>query len=201
MDILPSNIQKLIERFSRLPSIGPRQATRLVFYLINQGPNEILGLANQIQELQKIKICSFCFFPHQNQNGLCNICSNPERDAKTIMIVEKETDLISLEKAAKFRGRYFIIGDISKKALLEDWQKLRIQNLKSFIQKNLGGKANEIILAFNPDSLGNLAASLIEKEMKDFTLKITRLGRGLPTGGEIEFADDETLKSSIENRQ
>jgi recombination protein RecR len=168
MDILPLNIQKLIERFSRLPSIGPRQATRLVFYLINQGPNEILGLANQIQELQKIKICSFCFFPHQNQNGLCNICSNPERDTKTIMIVEKETDLISLEKAAKFRGRYFII---------------------------------EIILAFNPDSLGNLAASLIEKEMKDFTLKITRLGRGLPTGGEIEFADDETLKSSIENRQ
>ena len=201
MDILPSNIQKLIELFSCLPSIGPRQATRLVFYLINQGPNKIVKLANQIQELEKIKICSFCFFPHQNQNGLCNICSNPERDPKTIMIVEKETDLISLEKATSFRGRYFIIGDISKKALFEDWQKLRIQNLKSFIQKNLRGKANEIILAFNPDSLGNLVASLIEKEIKDFALKITRLGRGLPTGGEIEFADDETLRSSIENRQ
>jgi recombination protein RecR len=201
MEFLPQIIQKLINRFSNLPSIGPRQATRLVFYLINQGKNEILELANQIQELQKIKICSFCFFPHQNQENLCNICLNPERNPKIIMVVEKETDLISLEKTKKFNGRYFIIGHIAKTGVLEEWQKLRLQSLKSYIQKNLGGKADEIILAFNLDSWGNLSANLIKKELNGFALKITRLARGLPTGGEIEFADDETLASALENRE
>lgn len=200
MEILPDSIKKLINILSYLPSIGPRQATRLVFYLINKGQNEIINLSKSIESLNKIKICSFCFFPHENQNELCNICKNPERDKSTIMIIEKETDLISLEKANNFNGRYFIIGEVSKKGILEEWQKLRLQNLKSFIQKELNSKAKEIILAFNPDTLGNFAASVIEKEIKDFTNKISRLGRGLPTGGEIEFADDETLKNAIQNR-
>jgi recombination protein RecR len=200
MEILPESIKKLINTLSFLPSIGPRQATRLVFYLINQGQNEIINLSKNIESLNKIKICSFCFFPHENQEELCNICKNPERNKKIIMIVEKETDLISLEKAGKFYGRYFIIGEVSKKGILEEWQKLRLQNLKNFIQKELNGQADEIILAFNPDTLGNFASSVIQKEIKDFTKKTSRLGRGLPTGGEIEFADDETLKSAIENR-
>ncbi|MGB9608925.1 MAG: toprim domain-containing protein [Minisyncoccia bacterium] len=200
MEILPNSIKKLIDLLTFLPSIGPRQATRLAFYLINQGPNEILKLAQSLNELNKIKICSFCFFPHENQGDLCNICQNPERNKKIIMIIEKETDLISLEKAAKFNGRYFIIGEVSKKGILDDAQKLKLQNLKNFIQKELGGQADEIILAFNPDTLGNFAAAVIQKEIKDFAKKITRLGRGLPTGGEIEFADDETLSNAILNR-
>lgn len=201
MDIIPPIIKKVIERLTYLPSIGPRQATRLAFYLIHQGQNEIFNLAQNINDLKKIKICQNCFFVHQNENSLCDICKNQNRNQKIIMIVLKETDLISIEKTNKFIGRYFIVGEITKTGILEEWQKLRLQNLKSFIQKNLGGKAEEIILGFNPDVLGNLAATLIKKELEGFANKITKLGRGLPTGGEIEFADDETLESSIENRR
>lgn len=200
MDILPDSIKKLINILSYLPSIGPRQATRLVFYLISRGQNDIINLSKSIELLNKIKICSFCFFPHENQNGLCNICQDKNRNKSIIMIIEKETNLISLEKAGNFNGRYLIIGEISKKGILEEWQKLRLQNLKFFIQKELNGKAKEIILAFNSDALGNFISSIIEKELKDFSEKITRLGKGLPTGGEIEFADDETLKNAIQNR-
>jgi recombination protein RecR len=116
------------------------------------------------------------------------------------MVVEKETDLLSLENAGKFNGRYFIIGEIPKTGILEDWQKLRLQNLKSCTQKELQGKAEEIILALNPTSTGDFNASLLARELESFAKKISRLGRGLPTGGEIEFADDETLGSALERR-
>ena len=200
MEILPSSIKKLIDFLTYLPSIGPRQAIRLVFYLINQGGNTIINLAKAIEEIKKIKTCSFCFFIHQNETELCNICQNPQRNKKIIMMVEKETDLISLENSAGFNGRYFIIGEFQKTGILEEWQKLRLKNLKNFIQKELNGQADEIILAFNPDRWGAFYAKIIEKELEGMAKKTSRLGRGLPTGGEIEFADDETLKNAIQNR-
>lgn len=197
---LPNSIRKLVDRLSELPSIGPRQATRLVFYLIGRGQNEIHSLANEIEALTKIKICANCFFIHQNSSGLCDICSDDKRDKSLIALVEKETDMISIENTKKFKGRYLILGQIAKTGILEDWQKLRLQNLKNFIQKELQGKADEIILAFNPTSNGDFNFSIILKELASLTKKFSRLGRGLPTGGEIEFADDETLGSAIERR-
>jgi recombination protein RecR len=116
------------------------------------------------------------------------------------MIVEKETDLLSLENAGKFTGKYLVLGEIAKTGILESWQKLRLQNLKSIIQKEMQGKAEEIILALNPTSMGDFNASALARELEPFTKKISRLGRGLPTGGEIEFADDETLGSALERR-
>ena len=116
------------------------------------------------------------------------------------MIVEKETDLISLENTGKFIGRYLILGPIPKTGMLEDWQKLRLQNLKTFIEKELKGRADEIVLAFNPSGIGDLHTSLIAKDLASYAKKISRLGQGLPRGGEIEFADDETLGSALERR-
>lgn len=200
MPSLPEPIQKLVHTLSKLPSIGPRQATRLAFYLINQGKDAIDSLAKNLDELTKIKLCSRCFFVHQNAGNLCSFCADTRRKHGIIAIVEKETDLLSLENTKKFNGRYFILGAIPKTGILEDWQKLRLQSLKSFIQKELNGSAEEIILAFNPTANGGFHASLLEKELKPLTKKITRLGRGLPTGGEIEFADDETLGSALEKR-
>ncbi len=197
---LPEPINKLKEKLAELPSIGPRQAIRLAFHLISRGENYIKNLACDIDELRRIKTCERCFFVHQNSNSLCDVCKNPARHKDVVMLVEKETDLISLESTGKFRGRYFILGPIPKTGLLEDWQKLRLQNLKSFIQKELGGKADEIILALNPTSVGDFHVSLLAKELGEFTKKISRLGRGLPTGGEIEFADDETLGNALERR-
>lgn len=198
--ILPASVRRLIDRLSELPSIGPRQATRLVFYLINHGKESVRGLAKDIDDLGKIKICERCFFIHQNSGNLCDVCGNKNRRHDVIMIVEKETDYISLESTGKFVGRYLILGAIPKTGILEEWQKLRLKNLKSFIEKELGGQAEEIIIAFNPSSVGDYNADMVRKELNGFAKKVSRLGRGLPTGGEIEFADDETLGNALERR-
>ena len=197
---LPKIIQNLVERLSNLPSIGPRQATRLVFYLISQGQNEIIGLAKEIDNLEKIKLCSRCFFIHQNTDNLCDICRDKSREHNTVAIVEKETDLISIENTKSFFGRYLVLGSMPKTGILEDWQKLRVKNLKAFINRECEGKAEEIILAFSPTSNGDFSASLLIRELEPYAKKVTRLGRGLPTGGEIEFADDETLGGALANR-
>ena len=197
---LPDPIQKIADELSELPSIGPRQAIRLAFYLAGRGKEDVRTLAVAVDNLRNIKICERCFFVHQNQEGLCDICKNSNRNQRIIMVVEKETDLISLENTHKFTGRYFIIGPVPKTGLLEEWQKLRLQSLKGYIQKNLDGQADEIVLAFNPTSLGDLQASLLMKEFAPLAKKMSRLGRGLPTGGEIEFADDDTLGSALDRR-
>lgn len=183
-----------------MPGIGPRQTTRLAFKLITEGKNNIEELSKAIADLKYLKICSFCFFPHSNQNTLCDVCQNKNRRKDIIMIVEKETDLISLERPKKYNGRYLIIGELSKNGVLESIEKLRLNNLKNFIHKELNGQAEEIIIATNPTTYGDLNAMIIAKELKDFSKKITRLGRGIPTGGEIEFADEETLGAALERR-
>jgi recombination protein RecR len=223
---LPSAVKSLIHTLSELPSIGPRQATRLVFHLITRGPAAIRTLADDLHSLESIKVCERCFFPtfgsgprpaptltsgpptdgrsvgviHQNQGTLCEICSNPARDQRVIMVVEKETDLISLEGTGKYKGRYLVLGTIPRTGLLEDAQKLRLQSLKKTIERDFAGKAEEIILGFSPTHIGDFNASLILRELSPLAKKTTRLGRGLPTGGEIEFADDETLGSALERR-
>ena len=198
--MLPQPIRNFIDIFSKLPGIGPRKATRLAFKLIVEGKNRLEETAKAIDNLKFLKICSFCFFPYSSQNNLCDICQNKNRRKDIIMIVEKETDLISLERPKKYNGRYLIIGELSKNGVLESMEKLRLNNLKTFIQKELNGQAEEIIIATNPTTYGDLNAMIITKELKDFAKKITRLGRGIPTGGEIEFSDEETLASALERR-
>jgi recombination protein RecR len=198
---LPDPIQKVADELAELPSIGPRQAIRLAFFLVGRKKNSIRSLAVSIDNLRNIKTCAQCFFIHQNPGELCDICGNPNRNQRVIMVVEKETDLVSLENTNKYTGRYFISGEITKTGILEDWQKARLESLKNQIQKNgEGSQVDEIIFAFNPTALGDLQTSILAKELRPFAKKISRLGRGLPTGGEIEFADDETLSSSLERR-
>lgn len=198
--MLPQPIKNFIDIFSQLPSIGPRQATRLAFKLISSGKNKIEETAKAIYDLKYLKICQFCFFPHFNPDNLCDICRDKNRQKNTIMIIEKETDLISLERPKKFKGRYLILGELSKSGALESGQKLRLNNLKTFIEKELNGRAEEIIVATNPTAYGDLQAMIITKEFNNLAKKITRLGRGIPTGGEIEFADEETLGQALERR-
>jgi recombination protein RecR len=205
--MLPEPIKKFIEIFSTLPSIGTRQATRLAFKLIDSGRAKIEETAGAVSDLKYLKICSRCFFVHQNKDNLCDICADKNRRQDVIAIVEKETDLISLERTKKFKGRYLILGELSKTGILESVQKLRLNSLKDFIKKEFPstgsgqvGQAEEIIIAINPTAFGDLNASMIAKELAPFAKKISRLGRGIPTGGEIEFADDETLGQALERR-
>jgi recombination protein RecR len=197
---LPDPVQKVVDILAELPSIGPRQAVRLAFYLIGRPKEDLRTLAQSIDALRSIKICERCFFIHQNEGTLCDVCANPLRNQRVIMVVEKETDYLSLENTKKFTGRYFIIGPVPKTGFLEAWQKTRLASLKKYIESELGGAADEIILGFNPTTLGDFQASLLLKELAPLGKKISRLGRGLPTGGEIEFADDETLGSALDRR-
>lgn len=197
---LPDSIKNLSDSLTKLPSLGPRQSIRLVFYLLSRGKDFIHNLAEEISALEKIKICERCFFIHQNKNNLCDICQSPSRKQSIIMIVEKETDLLSIENTGKYDGRYLVLGPVSKTGLFEPYQKLRLQNLKEFIKKLPNQKADEIIIGLNPTAIGDFYFALLKKEFESFALKISRLGRGLPTGGEIEFSDDETLQSALEKR-
>jgi recombination protein RecR len=197
--MLPEPIKKFIVIFSNLPGIGIRHATRLAFKMINGGKNSIEETAKAIHNLKYLKICSRCFFIHQNKDGLCDICRDPNRNKNVIAIVEKETDLISLERTKKFKGVYLILGELTKTGALESVQKLRLNHLKNLIKKE-SGQAEEIIIAFNPTSYGDLNFSMLAKELSPYAKKISRLGRGIPTGGEIEFADEETLGSALERR-
>lgn len=212
--MFPDSIKKFIDIFSKLPSIGPRQATRLAFFMISSGKNKLEETAKAVADLKSVKICSNCFFIHSNHNNLCNICQDKTRKNDIIMIVEKETDLVSIERTKKFHGRYLVLGELAKTGVLESSQKLRLNALKNFI-KNLPltpstshselreeshGIAEEIIIATNPTTYGDLNAMIIKKELEEYAKKFSRLGRGIPTGGEIEFADEETLEQALKRR-
>jgi recombination protein RecR len=196
--MLPEIVKNFIEILSKLPSIGPRQATRLSFYLINSGKNEIENMEKSVADLKKIKTCNRCFFVYDDD---CPICSDKNRIKDVIAVVEKETDLISLEKTHKFNGQYLILGGLAKNGILDSKQKLRLKNLAERIKKEFNGQTKEIIIALNPTTFGDFTSSLIEQEFKSLTQKITHLARGVPTGGEIEFADEETLGSAFEGRK
>ena len=205
--MLPDQIKNFIDFFAALPSIGPRQATRLAFYIIRKGKSTIIQMAQAIAGLADVKTCAQCFFPFEisknrqiNSGNLCNICSDPKRRQDIIAIIEKEADLISMEKTKKFKGRYLILGELAKDGILDSEQKLRLSYFKNSIQKQFN-QAEEIILAFSPTIVGDLESSLLIQELKIIAKKITKLGRGLPTGGEVEFADEETLGGALENRR
>ena len=197
---IPESIRKFADFFSKLPGIGPRQAIRLGFYLAESGEGARAEAEKAIESLADIKICTRCFYVHDTKGELCEICSDSSRDQSTVAIIEKETDLMSLENIGKFKGVYLVIGDIRKKSILEPGQKLRLQSLKARLKELPEGKAKEIIIAVNPTSVGNINAAAIADELKGSTEKITRLGIGIPSGGEIEFADAETLGGAMERR-
>lgn len=196
-------IKKLIELFSKFPTIGSRTAGRFVYYLMKLPKEKIDELTNVIQELKnKIKFCAFCFNPYEGENNLCPICSDPRRDKNLLCVVEKESDLISIENTKKYSGLYFILGGTVATMKKSDIENLRIQELKSRVKEP--NKFIEIIIAINPTPEGKATSIIIERELKEIpspAFKITHLAQGLPVGGELEYADEETLESAFEGRK
>ena len=199
--LLSERFKRAINALARLPGIGPRQATRLVFFLAHRGRAVVADLREALEELEEIKSCTECYLIHENAGEFCDICSSPNRDQSTIMIVEKDTDLISIEKTGAYAGRYLVVGDLRKSGILDDEQRSRLERLKEYIEKSLGGEAAEIIIGTNPTTFGDFSASLLAKELSSLARLITRLGRGIPTEGEIQLADEETLWASLRNRR
>ena len=201
-------IKKLSDLFAEFPTIGSRTAKRLVFYLIKLPKEKIDELTNAIQELKsEIKLCSFCFNPHELKNNLCAICQNPSRNKQLLCIVEKETDLTTIENTGKYKGLYFVAGTIigpRGQTNTDGIEQLseRIKNPKKFGLPPV--IFQEVILGLNPTPGGKAAAVLIARTLKELSLpnlKITHLAQGLPVGGELEYADQETLESAFEGRR
>ncbi|MBI4193427.1 MAG: toprim domain-containing protein, partial [Candidatus Colwellbacteria bacterium] len=161
-------------------------------------------LAAALAALKDVAPCARCSFPfsavESGDELLCTICANPRRQRNVIAIVEKETDMLSLENMKKFSGTYLVLGEFGREGVLDSQQRQRLSDFKNRI-KNESGVAEEIILALSPTTIANIEAGLIIEELKGLTKRVTRLARGLPTGGEIEFADEDTLSAAFENRR
>jgi len=193
----PQSIQKLIDLFSKFPTVGPRTASRFVFYLIKLPREKFDELLNSIIELRKtIKICPSCFNPFAENADLCPICSDNSRDKTLLCVVEKEADLESIENTKKYQGLYFILGGTIN--LKKDERNIRINELKEKIKQ---GNFQEVIIALNPTTEGEATTFYLEREVKPFGVRTSRLGRGLPVGGELEYADPDTLSSALESRK
>jgi recombination protein RecR len=195
----PKTIQKLIEFFSKFPTVGQRTATRFVFYLIKRDKKEIEELAKAILDLkEKVKFCKNCFKPFEGEGEVCEICSDKTRDRSLLCIVEKETDLEAIEKTKKYKGLYFVLGGPVSAIKKEELKKLKIKELEERVKDK---KIKEIIIATSLTTEGEALALFLERKLKNSCKKITRLGRGLPTGGELEYADEETLGAAFEGRK
>jgi len=197
-------IQKLIDLFSKFPTVGPRTAGRFVFYLMGKPKGEIEELIKSISNLKKnVKICLLCFNPFESTRPgnveVCQICSHPSRDKSLLCVVANETDLQALEKTKKYQGLYFILGGTVSRLKKADIEKLRVKGLQERIKNH--PEIKEIILALNPTADGEATTLYLERLLRPLNKKITRLGRGLPIGGELEYADEKTLGSALDNRK
>lgn len=198
--MIPDAIQKFVDAFAKLPSFGPRAATRLAFHLVGLDKSTLEHLLAGFTGLKELDRCPRCFFLKNRREKLCAVCAAPGRNAKTIAIVEKDTDLLSLERTGKWKGHYLVFGELPERGVLETAHKLRLKALEKRIMEECGGKVEELVIALNPTTFGDFAAGLIMEGFKNNAARISRLGRGIPTGGEIEFADEETLGSALERR-
>ncbi len=206
--MFPPSFKKAIEEFKKFPGVGQKSAVRFAIYLskLSQKNFEELLLALNTMR-QKIIFCEFCFQPFEPselQEKLCPICSNPSR-TQILCVIEKETDLIALEEPGFFKGFYFILGGVLNRFTKDEIKKLRVKELKERIANpaKFGLKVNfkEVILALNPTAQGQATSLYLERILKPLKIKITRLGRGLPTGGELEYADPDTILSALEGRK
>jgi len=190
-------VARLIEALGRLPTIGPKTAQRLTFYLLRNPNNLTTELANALIDLRdKTILCSTCF--NLADVDPCHICRNPSRDRSIICVVEEPLDILAIERTAEYRGLYHVLhGAISpmERVSAED---LKIREL---IERIRSGGGSELILATNPNMEGDATAMFITRQLSGFELRITRLARGLPIGGDLEYADQITLTRALEGRR
>jgi recombination protein RecR len=196
---IPKAIQQVVESFERLPGIGPKTAERLTFYLLHVPQGELDRFARSVQNLRIGTVtCSICF--NVGETDPCDVCSDPHRDKSVVCVVEQPLDVIALEKSRKFKGLYHVLhGKIDPLNNIGP-DELRIHELVARIQKS--DEITEVILATNPTMEGEATAMYIAKQLKSLNpdVKISRIGRGLPIGSDIEYADPTTLERAMEGR-
>lgn len=199
---IPSSIQSVIESFERLPGIGPKTAQRLTFYLLHVPQGELDKIASSVQNLKKgTVICSVCF--SVDESDPCSICDSSTRDKSVVCVVEQPLDVLALEKSRKYNGVYHVLhGRIDPLNNIGP-DEIFINQLFTRVKSSTNGHSiSEIILATNPTMEGEGTAMYISKQLKNSTqnIKITRIGRGLPIGADLEYADSSTLDRAMEGR-
>lgn len=203
---VPKAINNLIESFQNLPGIGQKTAQRLTFYLLHVPDGELEKLANSVQNLKKgTKICSICFMV--DETDPCNICQDSKRDNSTLCIVEEPLDVLALEKSGKYKGIYHVLhGRIDPLNNIGP-DEIYMSQLFDRFSDGHSFEIKEIILATNPTMEGEATAMYITKNLKSqmsnfkSPVRITRIGRGLPIGSDLEYADEITLQRAMEGRQ
>ena len=197
----PNSVQRLIGLFSKFPTIGTRTSSRFVLYLLGRPEEEIRELSKEILNLKKnVKTCSMCFdfFEYYDGKKYCAICINPQRDKSKLCLVEKSADFLAIENTNKYNGLYFVLGS-TVSSLMKEGFKNRIKELKKRIKDDFLIK--EIIIATNSTTQGEATALYLERLLESSNKKVVKLARGLPVGGELEYADEETISSAFEQRK
>jgi recombination protein RecR len=198
---IPKAIQQVIESFERLPGVGPKTAQRLTFYLLHVPQGELDRFAASVQQLKKNTVmCSICF--SIDETDPCSVCADKRRDQSTICVVEQPLDVLALERNGRYLGVYHVLhGKIDPLNNIGP-DEIRIDQLIKRVKYPKETNITEVILATNPTMEGEATAMYLAKQLRsaDGVMKITRIGRGLPTGADLEYADPTTLERAMEGR-
>jgi recombination protein RecR len=194
---VPEPVTRLIDEFSRLPGIGPKTASRLTFFLLRASNDQALALAGALRELkERTRFCEVCF--NITEASPCAICQSEERDRRVICVVEEPLDVLAIERTRQFPGLYHVLhGAISPMEGIGP-DDLKVRELLTRVSQ---GAISEVILATNPSLEGENTATFIQKKLLPFSVRVTRLARGLPVGGDVEYADEITLIRALEGRR
>ena len=193
----PEPISQLIDEFNKLPGIGPKSAARLTYYLLRMPEAEARSLAEAILAVkEKVVLCSVC--QNITDSDPCRICDNTQRDHSITCIVEEPLDILAIERTRKYTGVYHVLNGVISPADGIGPDDLKIKELLVRIQT---GDICEIIMATNPNLEGEATAMYIQRLISPLGIKVTRLARGLPAGGDLEYADEITLTRALEGRQ
>ncbi len=194
----PKPVERLIEAFARLPGIGPKTASRLTYFLLRAPEGESLELAEALREMRtQTRFCSLCFNITSNDADPCLICSDAGRDSSKICLVEEPLDVLALERTGEYSGHYHVLHGALSPIDGIGPDDLRISELMGRFQ---GGAIQELIIATNPTLEGEATAMYIKQRMEGSEVRITRLARGLPSGGDLEYADITTLSQALRGR-
>ncbi len=194
-------IEDLARAFERFPGIGPRQARRFVYHLLNLPQGERTRVADLVSRLaENVRQCPDCMRYANGSGPLCNYCSDATRDDSLLLVVEKDQDLIALERAGSYRGRYFVLGGV---LTLSGKGMIRERELMRLVDKRAKAGLKELILALSATSEGENTTDHLRQLLLPYrgNVKITALGRGLATGSELEYSDAETLSGALQNRK
>lgn len=197
--VLPQAVGRLIEAFSRLPGIGPKTASRLTYFLLRAPEGESLELAEALRTMHaETRTCSVCFNITDQTADPCVVCRDPARAAGMLCVVEAPLDVLALERTQTFRGRYHVLHGAISPVEGVGPDDLRIAEL---VARIAAGGVEEVILATNPTLEGEATAMYLRKRLEAFPVRVTRLARGLPAGGDLEYADAGTLSQALEGRR